>query len=173
MALHESVGPAEASISAIARLAGVQRLTVYRHFPTTQSLLEACSAHHLASNPPPDPSGWLSLDDPDARLIAALEGLYAYFRSTAAMNEKLFRDARVMPEVAGVMAGYGHFIGLLGGMLATGLRPQGPDVVLEAAVAHAIEFETWLALTSRLGLTDQQAVGLMAGMVRAAVLSGG
>ena len=31
--LHDSVGPARTTISAIAERAGVQRLTVYRHFP--------------------------------------------------------------------------------------------------------------------------------------------
>ena len=31
--LHEELGPAQTSIKAIAEQAGVQRLTVYRHFP--------------------------------------------------------------------------------------------------------------------------------------------
>jgi AcrR family transcriptional regulator len=40
VALHESVGPARASVSAIARKAGVQRLTFYRHFPDVGALFQ-------------------------------------------------------------------------------------------------------------------------------------
>jgi AcrR family transcriptional regulator len=167
MALHEAVGPAEASITAIAKKAGVQRLTVYRHFPDTESLLKACGSHYMTAHPPPDPSVWLAVDDPEERLAVALTGLYRYFRSTAAMNGKLMRDAKVMPEVAMVMEGYRNFVAVLTDLLARGLKPDRPDRVLSSAVAHALDFETWQALTSRLGLTDEEAVRLMSGMVRA------
>ncbi len=43
--LHEKLGPARTTISAIADRAGVQRLTVYRHFPDERSLFRACSGH--------------------------------------------------------------------------------------------------------------------------------
>ena len=43
VALHSSVGPAATTISAIAEHAGVERLTVYRHFPDELTLLRACS----------------------------------------------------------------------------------------------------------------------------------
>jgi AcrR family transcriptional regulator len=36
--LHEKLGPRNATISAIAKRAGVQRLTVYRHFPDDTAL---------------------------------------------------------------------------------------------------------------------------------------
>lgn len=167
MALHEAVGPAEASITAIATKAGVQRLTVYRHFPDTESLLKACGSHYMAAHPPPDPSVWLAVDNPEERLAVALTGLYRYYRSTAAMNGKLMRDAKVMPEVARAMEGYRNFVAGLTGMLASGLTQESSDRVLTSAVAHALDFETWQALTSRLGLTDEEAVRLMSGMVRA------
>jgi AcrR family transcriptional regulator len=53
--MHQDVGPANATISAIAERAGVQRLTVYRHFPDERALLSACSAHYAAGHPRPDP----------------------------------------------------------------------------------------------------------------------
>src|SRR4029079_8163724 len=56
--LHEELGPAQTSISAIADRAGVRRSTVYRHFPDEDALFAACSAHWRAANPPPDPSSW-------------------------------------------------------------------------------------------------------------------
>jgi len=40
VALHESLGPARTSVSALAERAGVRRSTVYRHFPTDADLLE-------------------------------------------------------------------------------------------------------------------------------------
>ena len=53
VALHATVGPARTTISAIAERAGVQRLTVYRHFPEERELLAACGAHWIAENRDP------------------------------------------------------------------------------------------------------------------------
>ena len=39
MELHKEVGPAQTTIAEIARRAGVQRLTVYNHFPTKPDLV--------------------------------------------------------------------------------------------------------------------------------------
>lgn len=50
--LHEALGPANTSIKAIAEAAGVQRLTVYRHFPDDASLFQACTAHYLGQHSP-------------------------------------------------------------------------------------------------------------------------
>ena len=54
--MHQSLGPANTTISAIAERAGVQRLTVYRHFPDERALLAACSAHYAAGHPGPIPT---------------------------------------------------------------------------------------------------------------------
>ena len=78
VALHDSLGPARTTISAIAERAGVQRLTVYRHFPDERSLFEACSGHWTAQNPAPDPSTWAAVDDPEERLGIALAEIYAF-----------------------------------------------------------------------------------------------
>ena len=54
MRLHERVGPAATTVSAIADEAGVTRLTVYRHFPDDAALVIACSGHWRALHPRPD-----------------------------------------------------------------------------------------------------------------------
>ena len=63
--LHTTVGPARTSISAIAEEAGVERHTVYRHFPDDRSLFLACSGQYAADHPLPDPAGWTAIADPE------------------------------------------------------------------------------------------------------------
>ena len=88
MELHGEVGPAKTTIAEIARRAGVQRLTVYTHFPDETQLFNACSAHWRALHPLPDLAGAMALEDPRERIRAALEALYGWYRSTEPMTEK-------------------------------------------------------------------------------------
>src|SRR5438270_11413020 len=60
--LHGSVGPSRTTVSAVADRAGVQRHTVYRHFPTEAELFRACSAHFWELDPIPDPERWGTLE---------------------------------------------------------------------------------------------------------------
>ena len=99
VALHGTLGPARTSISALAEHAGVRRSTVYRHFPDEASLFAACTAHWMAENPVPDIGAWAAIEDPDARLRAALDALYPYYRRTAGMIENLIRDEPVSEVV--------------------------------------------------------------------------
>src|SRR3954471_17962489 len=80
--LHQTVGGRGSSISAIAQEAGVERLTVYRHFPDEQALLSACTSHYQAQHPAPDPGHWLAIDDPEVRLRTAIAEIYAYHQQT-------------------------------------------------------------------------------------------
>src|SRR5881628_2229582 len=73
--LHGSVGPSATTITAIAERAGVQRLTVYRHFPDQLSLFRACVRHGLEIHPGPDPAKWTAIEDPDERLRRGLREL--------------------------------------------------------------------------------------------------
>ena len=68
--LHRELGPLRTTISAIAERAGVQRLTVYRHFPDDRALFGACSSQWRAAHPMPDPSAWAAVEDPAERLQA-------------------------------------------------------------------------------------------------------
>src|SRR4051812_21205209 len=93
VALHREVGPAATQINEIARLAGVQRVTVYSHFPDEVSLFMACSAHWRALHPAPDPATWLSIEDPAKRLRLGLRELYEWYRKTEPMTGNVLRDA--------------------------------------------------------------------------------
>src|SRR3954463_14965179 len=90
--LHSTLGPARTTMSAVAEHAGVQRSTLYRHFPDEAALFEACSSHWAAANPPPDLGAWAAITDPGARLRSGLGELYAYYARTQQMLENLIRD---------------------------------------------------------------------------------
>src|SRR6476469_6244090 len=66
--LHREVGPARTTISAIAERAGVERLTVYRHFPDETEMFQACTTHYATVVPQPDPAKWGSIEEPAERL---------------------------------------------------------------------------------------------------------
>src|SRR5258708_13994745 len=98
-ALHEEVGPARTTVAEIARRVGVQRLTVYTHFPNETELFDACGQHWMDMNAPPDPSVALAIDNPDERLRAVLGPLYRWYRKNARTVENLQRDRLVMPAL--------------------------------------------------------------------------
>jgi AcrR family transcriptional regulator len=165
--LHETVGVARATISAIAERAGVQRLTVYRHFPDERALLSACSGHWTASNPPPEPGSWSQVADPQERLGLALGEVYAYHRRTEPMMSNIVREAPVKPVLLEVAEPYFRHWERMRYVLATGWGVGDERLaLLMAALGHALDFQTWHSLVRQQGLSDEQAVEAMAGMVR-------
>lgn len=165
-ALHQEIGPAQTTISAIAERAGVERLTVYRHFPTGRELLNACQGHYLADHPPPNPAIWSDIADVTHRLRAALNAIYGYHRETEAMTANILRDAPLMPELAEGLTERTAFFDGLRHQLAEGWdAPDEARQTLLAALGHALDFETWRSLTRRQGLSDGQAVELMVRLV--------
>ena len=79
--LHRTKGPARTTISDIARLAGVERHTLYRHFPSEWELGLACSGLHMETNPPPDAGAWLEVRDLDERRMRGLTELYKWYEA--------------------------------------------------------------------------------------------
>ena len=164
--LHEAIGPAQTTVSAVAERAGVQRGTVYRHFPDEEALFAACSAHWNARNAPPDPTPWSSIDDPDRRLRSALDEIYAWYEQVEQMLEKLYRDAPLVPAVAHQLeASAIPYFGFVSDVLMEG-RPRRKKS--RAAIGHALDFQTWRSLVREQGLPTAEAVELMVALVRAA-----
>jgi AcrR family transcriptional regulator len=167
--LHGTVGPARTSISAVAERAGVRRSTVYRHFPDEATLFRACSGHWVAQNPPPDVEAWRAIDDPDARLAAALGELYAYYSRTEGMLDKLLRDAPVVPVVDELMGALRSFVELAVEVLMRARGSRGNARRRErAAIGHALAFHTWQDLSRTQGLDAHAAADLMMRLVAAA-----
>ncbi len=160
--LHTSVGPARTTISAIAQRAKVERHTVYAHFADERTLFAACSAHWAARHPFPDPDGWAAIEDPQARLRAALRDLYRWYEEVESDVAIFRRDAQVHELNAEIIAEDDRKLAQLAGELMRGL-PRRKTV--RAAVGHALEFETWRSLVHRQGLSSPQAVDAMLRLV--------
>jgi AcrR family transcriptional regulator len=164
--LHCTLGPAKTTISAIAERAGVQRLTVYHHFPHERDLLQACTQYGLALDPPPDPTAWRQVADPLRRLRQGLRELYAYFRRNESLLSNVSRDAPLMlPRYGGdVPEAIAAFLALptqLGDALAQDWTADPAPPLLLASLGLAVDFQTWHTLVRRQGLDDAQAVELM------------
>jgi AcrR family transcriptional regulator len=167
VALHQTVGMERTTISAIAERAGVQRLTVYRHFPDERTLFRACSGHWSAANPPPDPAAWTQVADPEARLRAALAEVYAYHRRTEPMISNVLRAAQVHPLTREMAEPYFEHWERMRYVLATGWGVEDEQLGLFlAALGHALDFQAWSSLVRQQGLDDEQAAEVMVGMVR-------
>ena len=162
--LHGSIGPAQTTISAVADRAGVERLTVYRHFPDERTLFAACSRQFLEDHPPPDFGRLMRARDPDRRLIGVLRAIYRYYRQTSATMAALIRDAETVPLVAEYLAPYHATVAGLADLLAIGFRAHRRRE-LRAAIGHALEFTTWRSLTEHQRLTDAHAARLMTALI--------
>jgi AcrR family transcriptional regulator len=162
--LHGSVGPAHTTISAVAERAGVQRHTVYRHFPTEEDLFAACSSHYAEVNPLPDLAPWREIDDPSERLATALDELFAYFERTEQMWTRVYRDTD-LPVVQSTMQPMDAYFEDAVKVLSRG---RGRRRTLTAALRHGTRFETWRSLVHEGGLSRAQGAGLVSALIEAA-----
>lgn len=166
--LHQTLGPARTSVSAIAERAGVQRQTYYRHFPEQRSLLLACSGLYMGRNPLPDPDAWRAIADPHERLQQGLQELYAYYADNEPMLASVIRDAEIDPltrEMVGTFVA--PALAALHDALAEGLHGDSASPLQAAALELALAFETWRLFVRRHGLSQDEAAGLAVAMCAA------
>ncbi len=160
--LHTSVGPSQTSIAAIAERAGVQRHTVYAHFPDERTLYEACTRHWTELHPFPEVEAWSSVADPVKRLRRALNEVYAWF-------ERVEPDVALFQRDASLVSAYAFRIEAEAAARAAAADLLARDLprrrAVRAAVGHALDFETWRSLVRRQGLTQRQAIEAMVSLV--------
>jgi AcrR family transcriptional regulator len=169
--LHRTVGPAATTVSEIARKAGVQRVTVYNHFPDEAALFAACSAHWRALHPVPDPSAWLSIEDTGRRLRVGLEELYEWFRETDPMTANVLRDSESLPDLRPIIeGGLLTYLEAVRQTLTKDFRARGRRKESVDAVARVVtDVNTWRSLAD---LGDRRAADLAAGFVELAAKGG-
>lgn len=160
--LHGTVGPAHTTISAVADKAGVQRSTVYRHFPNEEALFGACTSHWFARHPWPRSEAWRDEAEPVARFERGFGDLYRYYEENEQLLSNTFRDIKVMPSFVGELM-RAQLDGSHAALLE-GWPGGGTDGRLSVAVAHAIDFRTWQSLAYK-GLGPREAAQLMTTMV--------
>ena len=165
--LHQALGPAKTTVKAIAERAGVQRATVYKHFPDLQALFDACNARYYERHPMPDPARWTGIASPAERLHVALLDLYAWYEETEQMLTVGIRDIDTVPP-ATREAFFGYFHHVTGSLMA-GRRERGrARTRVAAAIGHAISFATWRSLVRDGSIGNDEAAELMEAMVDAA-----
>lgn len=164
MELHGTVGPARTSLSMVAERAGVQRNTLYAHFPDERSLFQACSGLFIERNPPPDADRWREAAPGGQRLRAGLAAIYDWYGRTAGMMACVLRDAEhhaLTRETA--ETSFGPIMGAWTAILGEGLSPT------QQAMLHlALGFHSWRALAREAGLGDEAAAEAMARAIEGA-----
>ena len=159
--LHEELGPAKTSIKAIAEAAGVQRLTVYRHFPDDDSLFEACTSHYLGINPPPNMAEWVEIQDASDRSYTALVAFYAYYRQTEKMWAVAYRDVDGLPALQKPMGQFEGYLDMVSEDLVKAWhQTHNLKKQLQVTLRHALRFSTWQSLQQS-NLKDQKMAELV------------
>ncbi len=162
--LHGSVGPANTTYSMIAERAGVQRHTLYAHFPDERSLGLACSGLHLERDPLPDAESWRGIADRRERLTTGLAAIYDWYGRSADLLACVLRDAEFHPltqEITAIrfvpkIAAWHEVLG------------EGLDDKQRAMLPLAISFYSWRSLTREGALAAPDAVAVMVQAIAAA-----
>lgn len=158
--LHEEIGPARTTISAIAERAGVERLTVYRHFPDEPSMLRACSAHWSALHPlPPLPAAG---PEPLTAYRRTVLRLYGWYRANEAMLTRITTDAPAMPLVAELIAPIAGGVDAVAAALDANWSRRSARRAI--TIRHALQFSTWRSLAALTG-SDRRAAAVVVAWV--------
>ena len=162
--LHGSVGPALTTISMIAERAGVQRHTVYAHFPDERSLYMACSGLAHERDPPPEAGAWRNIADRPERLRVGLSALYEWYERNAELLSCVVRDAehhQLTREVAHLR--FGPYLAAHQEVLGAALSAKQ-----RAVLQLALSFYTWRTLAHESGLKLAAAVAVMVQAIESA-----
>ncbi len=163
--LHGTVGPASTTLSMIADRAGVQRHTLYAHFPDERSLFMACSGHTLARDPMPDAAHWSQVPDVRERLCTGLTAIYGWYARNAELTACVLRDAEHHAMTRDITElRFGPPMASYRAVLGSGLV-QTQRLIL----AMALNFHSWRTLAGEGGLSPAQAAEVVADAIVASV----
>ena len=152
--LHGSLGPALTSLSMVAERAGVQRHTLYAHFPDERSLFLACSGLAAERDPLPEAEPWRAIADRRERLRAGLRAVYGWYGRNAELAACVLRDGEhhaLTKEMIELRFGphFRAYHEVLGANLGTDQR---------AVLGLALGFHAWRSLVREAGLEQGAAV---------------
>lgn len=162
--LHSTVGPLATTLSMIAEKAGVQRHTLYAHFPDERSIFMACSGLAHERDPIPTADAWRGVAGQVERLTTALGNIYGWYGRNASLLSNVMRDVERHPMVQEIQKTRARPVvkdwhEVLGAELNTKQR----------ALLHlALSFYTWRALVQEAGLEQTAAVEAMVEIIEGA-----
>ena len=161
--LHGTVGPAATSLSMVAERAGVQRHTLYAHFPTEKDLFLACSGLAMERSPLPEAIGWRAIKDRTERLRTGLGEIYGWYERNAELAACVLRDAESHDLTRDIAAlRFGPYVASYQEILGAGLTAK------QRAMLHlALGFFTWRSLARESGLGRNAAVAVMVQAIEA------
>jgi AcrR family transcriptional regulator len=163
MELHGTVGPLATTVSAVAERAGVERLTVYRHFPTTKELFHGCGTLFMETYPLPDLISETPPGDPTDRVRAVLGQLYAYFRQQREYFTVFLRDVEQIPDLQEFVGGnLGRALAQAGEWMVAGFGDVPEAALLDAIIRQSMDFWGWRSWMQQ-GLSDAQIIELVVG----------
>lgn len=159
--LHQDIGPANTTVKAVAEKAGVQRLTVYRHFPDEARMLQACTSHWLELNPPPDMTEWEEINDATDRSHKALLLFYHYYRRTEAMWSSSYRDVKRVEALQAPMEEFETYLDQVAAELVKAWKKNKTvKSRLKTTLRHGLRFYTWQSLKNE-NLSDEKIATLV------------
>jgi AcrR family transcriptional regulator len=164
MSLCIERGPLAVSMGEIAAAAGVERVTLYRHFGDEGGLHRAVGAACMALFPPPSPEPLRAIASPVARTRVALEELYAHWERMGPIVRPILRDADLAPERVSLELRDRYVRAIRAGVVAGFPASVRGRARFRDAVRHAFDFRTWDSL-QRGGFTRRRAVALMTTLV--------
>lgn len=159
--LHSTIGPAATTLSMIAEKAGVQRHTLYAHFPDERSVFMACSGLVQERDPIPTADAWREIAGQVERLATALGAIYAWYGRNASLLSNVMRDVQHHPMVQEIQRLRAQpVIKVWHEVLGAGL-----DAKQRALLHLALSFHTWRSLAQEAGLKPAAAVEAMVEMI--------
>ncbi|HET6377469.1 MAG TPA: TetR/AcrR family transcriptional regulator [Methylocella sp.] len=162
--MHSSVGPGLTTVSMVAKRAGVQRHTLYAHFPDERSLHLACSGLVLERDPLPEAEALRSIEDRSEQLRAGLLALYGWYERNASLAACVLRDAEYHPLTKEITKlRFGPYMAAYQEVLGTKLNMKQ-----RAILRLALSFFTWRTLVREGGLKKGAAVKAMVKAIESA-----
>jgi len=159
--LHSTIGPAATTLSMIAEKAGVQRHTLYAHFPDERSIFTACSGLAHERDPIPTADAWRGIAGQAERLTTALGAIYGWYGRNASLLSNVMRDVEHHQMVQEIQRMRAEPV-IKGWHEVLGARLNAR----QRALLHlALSFPTWRTLVQEAGLKPTAAVEAMVKVV--------
>src|SRR6267378_2259469 len=161
IALHAEKGVLGTSWPDIAKRADVALGTVYRHFPSLDQLVPACTSENALRTKPPGPSILVGLTRPQERIGQFVQELFAFYGRTAPWTPRAGIDRHEVPVLDTILS---RREAALKALVEETLGPlRRRRHALEAALALT-DFAVWRSLT-RSGLSTEAAARLITEML--------